>query len=302
MVASSPSWLDFSPIVFDAIRSHRPVLVLESSAITHGLPKPVNLELSSKLIAAVHAAGVEPAIVALLHGRVCVGLMPEELEELAVAIEVQKISRRDLGIARARKFSGGTTVSATMFIAHAAGIKTFATGGIGGVHRGDRGDVSSDLTELARTPVAVVCSGAKSILDMPRTLEVLETLGVPVIGWQTDEFPAFFSRSSGLPVSLRAESTSEVADLLLAHWEMGLNGVLICVPCPKEVALDSDFVQEALLQAESEAAAQGIHGNDLTPFLLNRLAEITDGATLRANLTLLRHNTYIGAQIAKALI
>lgn len=302
MTFSHPSWLQLSPPVYNALQAHQPILALESSAITHGLPKPVNLELSAKLLHIIHSVGVEPAMAAVLRGRICLGLLPEELEQLALAVDVYKISRRDFGVARANRRTGGTTVSGTMVIAHAAGIQIFATGGIGGVHRGESGDISSDLMELAQTPIAVICSGAKSILDLPRTLEYLETVSVPVLGWQTEEFPAFFSRSSDLPVNARVDSVTDVANILHAHWEMGLNGLLICVPCPEEVALPADVVEQALSQAESEAEAQGIKGNDLTPFLLNRLAEITDGATLRANLALLRNNALIGAQIAKAMI
>jgi pseudouridine-5'-phosphate glycosidase len=302
MTFSPPSWLQLSPSVYTALQANQPVLALESSAITHGLPKPVNLELSTKLLHLTHSTGAEPAIAAVLRGQIRLGLLPEELEELALAVDVHKISRRDFAVARANRRTGGTTVSATMVIAHAAGIRAFATGGIGGVHRGDSGDISSDLMELALTPMVVICSGAKSILDLPRTLEYLETVSVPVLGWQTDEFPAFFSRSSGLAVNARVDSVTDVARILHAHWEMGLKGVLVCVPCPEEVALPADVVEKALIQAESEARAQTIHGNDLTPFLLSRLAEITDGATLRANLALLRNNALIGAQIAKAII
>lgn len=302
MALSIPPWLHLSPPVHNALLTRRAILALESSAITHGLPKPVNLELCSKLLHIVHAAGVEPAIAAMLQGRVCLGLLPEELEELALTGDAHKISRRDLGVARSKRRTGGTTVSSTMFIAHAAGIQIFATGGIGGVHRGERGDISSDLPELARTPIAVICSGAKSILDIPRTLEFLETMGVPILGWQTEEFPAFFSHSSGLPVNARVDSVTDVVEILHAHWQMGLQGVLICIPCPEEVALPWEVVEESLHQAQSEADERSLRGKELTPFLLNRLAEITDGATLRANLALLRNNTLIGAQIAKAMI
>jgi pseudouridine-5'-phosphate glycosidase len=189
-----------------------------------------------------------------------------------------------------------------MYIAHAAGIRVFATGGIGGVHRGEAGDVSADLPELARTPVAVVCSGAKSILDLPRTLEWLETAGVPVVGWGTDEYPAFFSHTSGLPVTVRIDTPQEAAEILRTYWEMGMeSGVLICVPCPEDDAVPNEIAEEALARALQEAEEEGIHGKGVTPFLLTRVSALSSGATLRANLALLRNNARVGAEIAKAL-
>ncbi len=286
----------------EALHDDRPVVALESTVLTHGLPRPANLELARRLESEVRKAGAVPATVAVLGGRIRLGLDPISLEHIALTTEAIKISRRDLGVAAARGLDGGTTVAATMYVAHAGGVRVFATGGIGGVHRGAAGDVSADLPELARTPVAVVCAGAKSILDLPRTLEWLETAGVPVLGWRTKTFPAFFSLSSGLPVSERVESAADAAAVLRAHWGLGLgSGVLLCVPCPQEDAVPEDLVRQALVAAEEEAAGLGITGKELTPFLLSRLADLTEGATLRANLALLRKNARVAAEIAKAL-
>ncbi len=297
-----PDWLELLPEVASALAAHRPVVALESTVITHGLPRPLNLDLARQMEAEVRQAGAIPATAALFNGRLRLGLSDDELEALASASAVEKVNRRDLGPAAAAAKTGGTTVSATMFIAHAAGVQVFATGGIGGVHRGDSGDVSADLPELARTPVAVVCAGAKSILDLPRTLEWLETAGVPVLGFGTDEFPAFFSRESGLRVSARVDSPEQAARVLQAHWGIGLaSGALVCVPCPESDALPAASVEEALGRAMESAEAAGVRGKELTPFLLAGLSEISGGATLRANLALLRQNARVAAQIAAAL-
>lgn len=302
MLHGLPNWLKAHPNVAAALAADKPIVALESTVITHGLPRPVNLELARHMQSEVASAGAQPATIALLRGTIHVGLAHEALETIALAPDTQKISRRDIGIARAKKITGGTTVAATMYIAHAAGIRVFATGGIGGVHRGEAGDVSADLPELARTPVAVVCSGAKSILDLPRTLEWLETAGVPVIGWGTDEYPAFFSHTSGLPVTVRIDTPQEAAEILRTHWEMGMeSGVLICVPCPEDDAVPNEIIEEALARALQEAEEEGIHGKGVTPFLLTRVSALSSGATLRANLALLRNNARVGAEIAKAL-
>ncbi len=296
------AWLKATPEVISALRQGKPVVALESTVITHGLPRPVNLELARRLEREVRSAGAIPATAAVLDGQVRFGLSAEDLERLALDEQVMKINRRDLATARARQLSGGTTVSATMIIAHTAGARVLATGGIGGVHRGPEGDVSADLPELSRTPVAVVCSGAKSILDLPRTLEWLETAGVPVVGYGTSDFPAFFTRASGLAVSVRAADTAEAAAIVRAHWELGLgSGVLIAVPCPEEAAVSELAVELALEEAMIRAEEQGVTGKALTPFLLARLAEATDGATLRANLALLRQNAQVAAALAVAL-
>ena len=301
--ARSPAdWVRLHPEVLEALAAGQPVVALESTVITHGLPRPANLETARAMEAAVRQGGAVPATVAVLDGAVRVGLEGAALERLAGLREAIKINRRDLGPALAQRSSGGTTVSATMLAAHAAGIEVFATGGIGGVHRGGAGDVSADLVELARTPVAVVCAGAKAILDLPRTLEWLETAGVPVIGWGTDEFPAFFSRESGLPISARADSAQAIAAALRAHWSIGLqSGTLVCLPCPEEAALPRAQVERAVELALQAAAKAGVRGKDLTPFLLSRLVEETAGATLHANTALLLNNAGAAASLAGAL-
>lgn len=300
MPSEAPAWLRVHPEVAAALASGRPVVALESTVITHGLPEPVNLELARRLEGEVRTAGAVPATVAVIDGRVCLGVTTDELERLALSRKLMKISRRDFGAALASRATGGTTVAATMIAAHAGGIRVFATGGIGGVHRGDPSDISADLPELARTPVVVVCAGAKAILDLPRTLEWLETAGVPVLGWGTDEFPAFFSRSSGLRVSARVDNAAEAAALVRAQWAMGLHsGVLVCVPCPEDHAVPAETVEPVLRQALQQAEAQGVRGKDVTPFLLARLAELTGGETLRANLALLRNNARVAAELAR---
>ena len=297
----TPFWLKVSPQIKQGLEAGEPVIALESTVITHGLPKPVNLDLANQMEEQARSIDVKPATIALLNGQVRVGLSTEELEDLALAEDLHKVSIRDMGVAIANGHSGGTTVAATVNIANRTGIRIFATGGIGGVHRGDRGDVSADLTEIGRTPVAVVCSGAKAILDLPRTLEWLETAGVPVIGWQTSEFPAFFSESSGLGLRLRVDSVAEVVEILKAHWDIGFGGVLVCVPCPMDSAIPMIDVEAILEQALMEATKEKVRGKDITPFLLRQMSELSSGATMRANLALLRNNAYIAAQIAKAL-
>jgi pseudouridine-5'-phosphate glycosidase len=302
MTAGLPAWIHLHADVARALHEGRPVVALESTVITHGLPQPVNLELARLMESEVLSAGAQPATIAVVNGQVRVGLTQEELERLALASGVLKVSRRDLGAVIARGEWGGTTVAATMIAAHAAGIRVFATGGIGGVHRGSAGDLSADLPELARTPVAVVCAGAKAILDLPRTLEWLETAGVPVIGWSTDEFPAFFTCSSGLPVSIRIDSPQEAAEILRAHWAIAnAGGALICVPCPEEFAVPASQVEPRLQQALAQAEAGHVTGKELTPFLLSRLSELTGGDTMRANLALLRQNARVAAEVAAAL-
>jgi len=303
MPHTSPPWLHLHPDVALALAENRPVVALESTVITHGLPRPKNLELARQMEAEVRAHGAVPATAAIIHGDIFLGLTDEQLEGLADDEHAVKVSRRDFGAVCARQQNGGTTVAGTMIVAHAAGVRVFATGGIGGIHRGDGFDVSADLPELGRSAVAVVCAGAKSILDLPRTLERLETDGVPVLGWQSRHFPAFFSRESGLMLETMLADAEEAAALLHAHWRIGLrSGALITVPCPAEDALPLDQVDAALLAAEEEASQQNIHGKRLTPFLLTRLSELTGGATLKANLSLLRNNARIAADIAASLV
>ena len=292
-------WLVLHTEVEEALRAGRPVVALESTLIAHGLPFPTNLETAHRLEAIVRTERATPATIAVLGGRLKVGLDDTELEHLARGGDVRKVSLRDLPIVVAQGGDGATTVAATMWIAAQAGIEVFATGGIGGVHRGQPFDVSADLPELAHTPVAVVCAGAKSILDLPLTLEWLETWGVPVIGYGSDEFPAFYTRSSGLPVDVRADSPQAAAEIIRAKWNLGLDGgVLIVAPVPAEAALPAEKMEAAIAQALEAAGAQGIRGKSLTPFLLARIAEVTRGASLQANVALLENNAAIAARIA----
>ncbi len=278
------------------------VVALESTVIAHGLPWPHNLEAARRLEQVVRDAGAVPKTIGIVAGEVCIGLSDAQLEHLARAEHVRKVSRRDLPIAMALKQDGATTVAATMYLAARAGIQVFATGGIGGVHRGHPFDVSADLEELAQTPVCVVCAGAKAILDLPLTLEVLETRGVPVIGYGTDEFPAFYSRTSGLPVDQRVDTPEEVAAIYRAQRELGLpGGMLVVVPIPEEAEVPRDQIERAIERALAEAEEQGIRGKEITPFLLARVAELTGGEALKANLALLENNARVAAQIALAL-
>lgn len=292
-----------APEVAAAVDEGQAVVALESTVISHGLPYPHNLELALELESIVRRHGAVPATIAILHGVVKAGLTADEIQRLARGeTPTLKISRRDFGMAIAEKADGATTVAGTMIVAHKAGIKVFATGGIGGVHRGESGDVSADLPELSQTPVAVVCAGAKAILDLPRTLEWLETAGVPVLGYQTDEFPAFYTRSSELKLTQWVDSAQAAAAVIAAQWGFGLgSGVLVTVPIPLEAALDASEVEGYIHQALGAAAAQKITGKDITPFLLATLGEISGGKSLNANLALLRNNAAIAAQIAVRL-
>ncbi|MGB8644577.1 MAG: pseudouridine-5'-phosphate glycosidase [Anaerolineae bacterium] len=295
--------LQVAPAVSRALAAHRPVVALESTLITHGLPYPDNLEAAQQIQENVREAGGVPATIAVLGGQITVGLDDEQLEHLATAKNVRKCSRRDLGTVVAYKEDGATTVAGTMIIAAMAGISVFATGGIGGVHRGRPFDVSADLAELARTPVTVVCAGAKSLLDLPLTLEQLETRGVPIIGYGTDEFPAFYSRHSGLPVDVRADTPEQVAGIIRARWNLGLSGgELVAVPVPAEDELPHDEAEAAIEQATRMADAAGITGAALTPFILARIAELTGGQSKRANMALLFNNARVATLIAQALV
>ncbi len=286
-----------------ALKQNRPVVALESTVLTHGLPHPTNLALGRDMEAAVLADGATPATIGVLHGTVRVGLTDAELAELAQAAAAMKVSRRDFAAAVVKKASGGTTVAGTMFAADKVGIKVFATGGIGGVHREARFDVSPDLQALASTRMIVVCAGAKSILDLPSTLEMLETNGVPALGYGTDEFPAFFSRRSGFKTSARVDSPQEAADFARAHWELGMpSAVLVCRPISAEDEIPREEIDPVEEQASREAQERGIGGQALTPFLLQRVNELTDGKSMRANLSLLLGNARLAAQIAKAMI
>lgn len=286
-----------------ALKQNRPVVALESTVLTHGLPHPTNLALGRDMEAAVLADGATPATIGVLHGTVRVGLTDAELAELAQAAAAMKVSRRDFAAAVVKKASGGTTVAGTMFAADKVGIRVFATGGIGGVHREARFDVSPDLQALASTRMIVVCAGAKSILDLPSTLEMLETNGVPALGYGTDEFPAFFSRRSGFKTSARVDSPQEAADFARAHWEIGMpSAVLVCRPISAEDEIPREEIDPVEEQASREAQERGIGGQALTPFLLQRVNELTDGKSMRANLSLLLGNARLAAQIAKAMV
>lgn len=298
------STLKFSPEVAQALAAGAPVVALESTVITHGLPYPQNLETAVAMETAVRAGGATPATIAIIRGEIHVGLSAAQLEYLATrpSEQVRKCSRRDLPLVLARQEDGATTVAGTMIVAHLAGIQVFATGGIGGVHRGHPFDISADLVELGRTAVTVVCSGAKSILDLPATREVLETQGVLVAGYGTDTLPAFYTRRSGLPVDVRLEAPQEVARLIQARQSLGLqSGTLITVPVPEEWALDEVETEAIITQATREADAQGVHGAAATPWLLARMVELSNGRTLRANVALLQNNAKVGAHIAAAL-
>jgi pseudouridine-5'-phosphate glycosidase len=286
-----------------ALEAGQPVVALESTLIAHGMPYPQNLEVARRLLTAVRKEGAVPAIVAVGRGRILVGLSDVDLQQIAEARDVAKISSREIGAFLASGKMGATTVASTMACAHLAGIRVFATGGIGGVHRGAETtfDVSADLDELARTPVAVISAGAKAMLDLPKTLEYLETKGVPVIGYGTDSFPAFFSRSSGLPLQLRCDTPDEVALVLLMQDRLGFGrGTLIANPIPQEHALPGEEVEAAIARALSAAKAGGITGKEVTPYLLAALVKLTEGRSLAANMALAEHNAKVGAQIAAA--
>jgi pseudouridine-5'-phosphate glycosidase len=286
--------------IAEALRQRRPVVALESTLIAHGLPWPINVETARAAEAAVREGGAVPATIAVLRGQPTIGLSDAEIESLARDDQVLKASRRDLGIAIAQGRTAATTVAATMALACQVGIQILATGGIGGAHH-EAWDLSADLTELARIPVAVVCAGAKSILDLPRTLELLETLSVPVLGYGCDEFPAFYLKTSDEPVTARVDSPAATAAVLKAHWELGGRGVVVAQPLADDDGLDATEWQRALDEAQRQAGEQGVRGKALTPYLLARVAEITGGKTLRVNQRLIVANAKLGALVASAL-
>lgn len=296
--------LDLLPEVATALAEARPVVALESTIIAHGMPWPQNAETALAVEAEVRAHGAVPATIAVIDGRLKAGLSTAQIERLARSgPQVAKLSRRDMGLAVARGGTGATTVAATMIVAAWAGVRVFATGGIGGVHRGAETsfDISADLQELARTPVAVVCAGAKSILDLRLTLEYLETHGVPVLGYRTDELPAFFCRESGLKLDARLETPEEIAGVMQAQWALGLGGGLVIAnPIPEAHALPRGRVDQAIASALAEAAGQGIAGKAVTPFLLDRVNALTGGLSLASNIELVRTNARLAAAIAAA--
>lgn len=294
--------LRISPEVTEALATGRAVVALESTVIAHGLPRPLNLETALRLEDAVREAGAVPATIAILSGRLSVGLTKDEVRRIAEGESVKKISRRDLALAVAEGWDGATTVASTMWIAHRAGVRVFATGGIGGVHRGALPDVSADLPELAQTSMIVVCSGAKIVLDLPATREWLETHGVTLLGYRVDEMPAFYSRTSGLHVDARVDSAEEVARIANAQRALGTEGALVlAVPVPSEAEVPAQLLEEALTSALQEAEREGVRGRELTPFLLTRMSERSLGQTLRANISLLENNARVAAQVARAL-
>ena len=298
-----PELLNIAPEVARAIRDRHPVVALESTVIAHGLPRPQNLQTAQRLEQIVREAGATPATIAIIDGKPSVGLSDDQIYALANNSDIKKVSTRDISIAVARGSNGATTVASTTWIAHRAGIKVFATGGIGGVHRGSLPDVSADLPELARTPIVVVCSGAKIVLDLPATREWLETHAVTVVGYQCDELPAFYSRKSGLPIDGRVESADDVANIYRAQRDLGIqSALLVVVPVPAQFEVPAEELQIVLTTALEDAEWKGIAGPALTPFLLSQMAERSGGSTLRANIALLENNARVAAAIASAVV
>jgi pseudouridine-5'-phosphate glycosidase len=285
-----------------ALKVNQPVVALESTVIAHGLPRPQNLQIALSLENTVRTHGSIPATIAILKGKLRAGLDKDEIRIVARETEIRKISTRDLPIAITQKWDGATTVASSSWIAYRAGIRVFATGGIGGVHRGSLPDISADLPALAATPIIVVCSGAKIVLDLPATREWLETHGVTVIGFGCDEMPAFYSRRSGLPVDVRVNNVGEAVEIFRAQKSLGIqSALLVTVPVPEQSEVASDRLYEVLERALEEAEHSGIAGRELTPFLLSRMAKSSEGATLNANISLLENNARVAAQISKAL-
>lgn len=299
---TSNKFIHINGEVESALASNNPVVALESTVIAHGLPRPQNLATARRLEQIERAEGATPSTIAVIDGKLCVGLSDNQIELLATRNDIKKISTRDLAIAVAGGWNGATTVAATMWIAHRAGIQIFATGGIGGVHRGALPDVSADLFELAGTPMIVVCSGAKSVLDLPATREWLETHGVTVVGYGCDEMPGFYSRQSGLPVDVRCNSPQELIHLFKTQRDLGIeSALLVTAPVPKEAEVPHEVLNKILDESLSDAAKAKITGRERTPFLLARMAELSQGATLRANIALLEHNASVAAQLASEL-
>lgn len=296
-------YLTYTEEVRHALENNQPVVALETTIISHGMPYPQNLEMAKEVERIIRDNGAVPATIGIMNGKIKIGLTESELEEFAINKSVEKVSRRDFPYILASGKIGATTVAATMIAAQLAGIRVFATGGIGGVHREGEitWDVSADLTELAQTNVAVVCSGAKSILDLGRTLEYLETHGVPVVGYRTDEFPSFFARESGFGVDFRLDTPEEVAALMDTKWQLGLNGGLVIAnPVPEADALNHREIEAVIQQALAEAKEKGITGKQVTPFLLDRVKQLTAGKSLQTNIALVKHNAEVAARIAAA--
>jgi pseudouridine-5'-phosphate glycosidase len=298
----NPKHLSVNSKIEAALAANRAVIALESTVIAHGLPRPQNLETAQRVEQIVRDQGATPATIAVLDGQLCVGLNQQQIEQIANRDDIRKLSTRDLAIAVARGWHGASTVAATLWIAHRAGIQVFATGGIGGVHRGSLPDVSADLPELARTPMIVVCSGAKIVLDLPATREWLETCGITVAGYGCDEMPAFYSRQSGLPIDVRCDSPEEVTRIFRTQRDLGFeSALLVTVPVPAEAEVPEEILNKILDESLRDARESNITGRDLTPFLLARMAERSEGATLRANIALLENNARVAARIASEL-
>lgn len=296
-------YIEFNKEVREAKERKLPIVALESTIISHGMPHPTNVKMANKVEQIIRDNGAVPATIAIINGKIKVGLEPEDLETLANTKNVVKVSRRDLAAVITQKKLGATTVATTMICANMVGIKFFVTGGIGGVHRGfeETMDVSADLDELSRTDVCVICAGAKSILDLPRTLEYLETKGVPVIGYQTDELPAFFTRKSGCKLNLRLDNVQDIARLIYNKEQLGLKGgVLVTNPIPERDSMDKEYIDSVIEAAIKESREKSIHGKNVTPFLLKTIVEKTGGKSLQANLNLVYNNARVGAKIAIA--
>ncbi len=295
--------LNIASDVANAIGDNGAVVALESTVIAHGLPRPQNLQTARRLQTVVQESGAVPATIAVINGKLHAGLTDDQITLLALEDNIKKISTRDIPLAVAQNWNGATTVASTIWIAHRAGIKVFATGGIGGVHRGELPDVSADLPELARTPIIVVCSGAKIVLDLPATREWLETHAVTVVGYQCDQLPAFYSRGSGLPVDARVDTPADVAKIFRAQRDLGIeSALLVTVPVPPQFEVPAEELQPVLTTALEDAEWKGILGSALTPFLLSQMAERSGGATLRANIALLENNARVAAEIARELV
>ncbi|MET3698662.1 pseudouridine-5'-phosphate glycosidase [Bacillus oleivorans] len=296
--------LVFSEEVRQAMENGKPIIALESTIITHGMPYPQNIETALEVEEIIREEGAVPATIAIMDGKIHIGLSQAEIKQLANSEDVIKASRRDLPYIIAQKKTGATTVAGTMICAQLAGITLFVTGGIGGVHRGAEQtmDISADLDELSQTNVAVVCAGAKSILDLGLTMEYLETKGVPVVGYQTNELPAFYTRTSPYEVNYRLDDPKEIAQLIRSKWDLGLKGgIVIANPIPEKDALDEKFMNEIIEQALAEADAKQIKGKDVTPFLLSKVKDLTEGKSLEANIALVKNNARLGGKIAKAM-
>jgi pseudouridine-5'-phosphate glycosidase len=304
MSVNGERFFDFKDEVKEALENGKPVVALESTLISHGFPYPENLEVAGEMEEIIRGYGVVPATIAIIKGKIKVGLTRGELEFMATSKDILKASRRDLAVIVAKGLNGATTVAATMMVAERAGIKVFATGGIGGVHRGVERtfDISADLQELARTPVVVVCSGAKAILDLPLTLEYLETMGVLVIGFGSEELPAFYCRESGLKVDYVVDDEKEAVGIIRAMQDLELGGgIIIANPVPEEYALSMEYMNEMIEEAVRAADKEGIKGKKLTPYLLNKIKELTGGKSLKANIELVKNNARVAAKIARAL-